>query len=102
MTNINMAKMRIGCSLLNYDLYHNLHVVDSSTCRCGYHIENTYHYFFECPLYELPRRIMQQKIAMIAPLNLRTLLYGSNVTYRDNTAIMEAVHEFVECTKRFA
>ena len=47
--NLHHARMRIGCSGLNYDLHTNLHV---KKCRCGAVQETTYHYFMACILYD--------------------------------------------------
>ena len=37
---IHHARMRIGCSKLNSDLCHNLHVIEDPSCRCGAPLEN--------------------------------------------------------------
>ena len=42
---IHHARMRIGCSKLNAHLCHNLHVIPSPQCHCGYHTEDPQHFF---------------------------------------------------------
>jgi hypothetical protein len=44
------AKMRIGCSLLNYDLWENLHVIASPKLNCIMNENETAdHFFTRCP-----------------------------------------------------
>ena len=50
--NLHHAWMRIGCTGLNYDLYTNLHVIKSPSCRYSAIQETAYHYFKECILYD--------------------------------------------------
>ena len=50
---IHHARIRIGCSQLRSQLYHNLHVVDSPACPCGDMNESPTHYFFHCPLFNV-------------------------------------------------
>ena len=48
---IHHARLRIGCSKLNSHLYHNLHVIPSPNCSCGYHNEDPTHFFFSTALF---------------------------------------------------
>ena len=54
---IHHTRMRIGCSKLKAHLHFNLHVEDNPFCRCSQTIEDPYHYFFSCPLYNQSRVI---------------------------------------------
>ena len=49
--NIHHTRIRIGCSKLKGHLHFNLHVEDDPSCRCGFGIEDPYHFLFTCPLY---------------------------------------------------
>ena len=44
---ILQARLRLGCSSLNADLYRK-NIVPSPTCACG-GFESAYHFFFVCP-----------------------------------------------------
>jgi hypothetical protein len=48
---VHHARMRMGCSALNYDLHYNLHVRDDKSCACGWFRENYIHYVSYCPRY---------------------------------------------------
>ena len=43
---VHHARMRIGCSKLNFDLHFNLRVVNSPSCACGAPHESAEHFFF--------------------------------------------------------
>ena len=56
--NVQLARMRIGCSSLESHLCHNLHVEDNPSCNCG-HLEETIEHLFQgCPLYYEQRRVL--------------------------------------------
>ena len=42
--NIHHTRIRIGCSKLKAHLHFNLHVEDDPSCRCGFGIEDPYHF----------------------------------------------------------
>ena len=44
------AHLCMNCSNLNAHL-HRLHVIDSPACVCSHRIEDTAHFFLDCPLY---------------------------------------------------
>ena len=98
--------MRMNCSKLNYDLYRNLHVIQSKACSCGFHSETTYHYFFVCQKYIDYRRSLFASIIPIIStnikLNLDLLLYGNmTLTYEQNVKIFMAVQKYMQITNRF-
>ena len=49
--NIHHTRICIGCSKLKAHLHFNLHAEDDPSCRCGFGIEDPYHFLFICPLY---------------------------------------------------
>ena len=82
------AKLRMQCSSLNGHLK-SMHIVESSTCSCGFVNEDEFHFFFGCPLFNGPRIILQNVISSVAPFTLRTLLYGvDEFDFTENEKIM--------------
>jgi hypothetical protein len=106
LVNVVMAKIRIGCSFLNNDLYSNLHVIDNPNCFCIMNVpENAFHFFLECPWYIIPRVEMLNKlrnIPYLPPINEKHLLYGdTSLDDQTNTLIVNLVHHFISKTNRF-
>ena len=102
--NMIHAQMRLKCSNLNSDLY-NMHVLDNPNCVCMFRNEDAQHYFLNCPLYTTERIQLLNVITQfpeINEINTQILLFGSeNLTYDQNTVIFNAVHAYIENTKRF-
>ena len=105
--NVAHAKMRIGCSLLNYDLATNLHVIEDPNCRCIMGVpETSDHYLLQCPWFMAARIKMYAELLMIP--NLPTicndlLLYGDNsLDDQTNLLIFKLVHQFITETNRFS
>lgn len=99
---VHHARMRIGCSKLNYDLYHNLHVVESPTCRCGNGDETAEHYFLHCPLWTEFRPDLLRTVANIVPLTVQNLIFGNRgVDMESNKVLFGAVHTYITETGRF-
>ena len=44
--NVQIARLRIGCSNTHSHLCRNLHVEENASCKCGYADEDFDHYFF--------------------------------------------------------
>lgn len=51
---IYQSRLRNECSSLNADLF-RLNIVNDPSYSCGYASENSFHYFFECSKYLVPR-----------------------------------------------
>ena len=68
--NIHHARLRLGCSKLNYDLCYNLRVKDSPTCSCGHRFETAEHFLISCPSYDLLRVGLQKLLHNTANLQL--------------------------------
>jgi hypothetical protein len=104
--NIIHAKMRIGCSLLNYDLATNLHVIPSPNCLCIMGVpETSKHFLLECPWYTAPRVEMYGvllNIPNLPTISNELLLYGNpELDDQTNLSIFKNVHHFIKQTKRF-
>ena len=50
----------------------------SPACSCESIGENEFHFLLVCPLYNKPRVTLQNALGHIAPVTLRTLLYGND------------------------
>ena len=101
-SNIHHARLRMGCSGLKYDLYTNVHVVDSPYCSCENVLETAYHYLMTCPKYTLQRAVMRTQIEQICEFHFNTLLYGNELlSLEDNELVFDAVHSYFRDTKRF-
>jgi hypothetical protein len=105
MINIHHARLRIGCSMLNNDLFYNLHVIDNPNCLCILAVPETYeHYFFVCPWYTVQRRQLLADLSLLdlPPITGKLLLYGDK-TLNDHTnlSIFKIVHHFILDTHRF-
>ena len=99
---IHHARLRIGCSKLNSDLYHNLHVVESPQCQCGSASEDAAHYLLHCQLFAVARQDLVNSVNLITNVTIHTLLFGnSELTLQKNQNVFAAVHNFICATKRF-
>ena len=98
---IIMARLRMRSSDLKGHL-HSMKIVESSACSCGFKNEDETHFFLACPLYYRPRVTLLNALAHIAPLTVRTLLYG-NDTYEieENKIIITETLRFIKESKRF-
>jgi hypothetical protein len=104
--NVAHAKLRIGCSFLNYDLYTNLHVIPNPNCSCPMEVpETAHHYLLICPLYQIPRISLYGKLLNIPNLptiNENLLLYGDiRLDDQTNLTIFKYVHHFIKQSNRF-
>ena len=100
---VHHARMRTGCSKLKYDLFHNLHVVDSPACQCGYHHETAEHFLLYCPQWHEYRLPLFAVVQNIFPITTVNLLFGSReVNIEENKVVFSAVHRFIKNTERFA
>ena len=92
------TRLRMNCSSLKYHLFSN-NIVDSPLCVWG-KIEDTKHYFLECPLYNQLRRKYLSNLANNVNTNL--LLFGDpNLSVSQNKSIFQSVHNYIKQSKRF-
>ena len=96
------ARLRMGCSELNYDLCFNRHVSNNAACRCGARFETAFHYFMECPLYIDLRNRLRNQIEQATSFLLKNILFGDESLELDqNKRIFDAVHSYILDSKRF-
>ena len=80
----------------------SLHVIDSPACGCLHRVEDTAHFFLDCPLYYAQRLSLRNTVTRFSQFRLETLLYGDDdLDYESNVAIILAVHEFIKDSERF-
>ena len=81
------TRLRLGCSQLNAHLF-RIGVKDSPQCICSGGNEDTWHFFFVCPIYTVLRNTLHASLIHLAPFTLETVLYGSQAcNYQQNTII---------------
>ena len=79
-------------------------IIESSACSCGFKNEDEFHFFLACPdpLYYRPRVTLINALAHIAPLTVRTLLYGNyTFEFEENKIIKTETLRFIKESKRF-
>ena len=95
------AQLRMACSNLKAHLY-QLHVIDDPTCSCSNNVEDTYHFFFDCPLYYTNRLELINAITSVSTFTLNVLLYGdSALKLEENQFIFKSVHKYIKNSQRF-
>ena len=66
-------------------------------------VEDNFHYFFKCPLYNLERIHLFNSIEPLCNISIDTLLFGNNLLSLDvNVQIFTSVERFILETERFA
>ena len=69
---------------------------------CGFKNEDEFHFFLACPLYYRPKVTLINALAHIAPLTVRTLLYGNDTfEFEENKIIITETLRFIKESKRF-
>ncbi len=78
-----------------------IYIPCSPSCACGADIEDTYHFFYVCPLFNNERQILLHNIAHFHITHWDMLLYGNDyLEFDDNVSLFRAVHKFIESTGR--
>jgi len=100
--NVIWSRIRMKCSALKGHLY-NMHIIDNPACSCGYHMEDEFHFFFQCPLYYRQRSVLVNSLNQInVPIELNTLLNGANdLSFMDNAIVIDNVFNYIGETNRF-
>ncbi|PJE77627.1 hypothetical protein CI610_03447 [invertebrate metagenome] len=100
--NIILCQLRNNASNLNFDRF-NDHLIDSPLCRCNQGDETSYHYFFECCLYEQQRQELKQNINNQHHLTTIILTHGNYLLSDEiNINILNAIQKYIKDSKRFA
>ena len=78
------------------------HVVNSPACICSHPVEDTSHYFLDCPLYYTQRMILRNVVTRYTQFDLNVLLYGdSGIDHDRNAVIIQAVPDYIRDSERF-
>ena len=94
------TRIRTKCSSLSQHLY-SKGIVESPLCVCG-SVESAEHYFLNCFRYDAIRMEMMRSIENIARFCLNTIMFGDKTkNYQINMSIFDAVHRYIEDSKRF-
>ena len=92
------ARLRLGCSALNYDLSRRS-LVDSPLCTCG-NVETVKHFLLHCPKYNRLRNDLISNLP--CPPLLNNLLYGDDkLSPTQNISIITNVQRYILASKRF-
>ena len=92
------ARLRLGCSSLNSDLYRK-NIVNNASCSCG-GFESAYHFFYMCPRYTHLRNACFAD--ELQRLNVNQLLFGViDATTQENELLFSKVQDFIIKSKRF-
>ena len=95
------TRLRTGCSSLNYHLFCK-NIINDELCVCG-NREDTKHFLFVCPRFQMQRQIMVHKLLSMCNISLHVLLYGDNsLSFQQNVEIFQIVQDFIVRTKRFS
>ena len=99
---VHHARLRVGCSKLNFDLCKHLHVINYQTCSFGYKKEDAYHFFIKCPKFNDLRTDLYSSLSVYSHVSLPIILYGNpKLKTFQNKFIFDAVHQFITKSKRF-
>ena len=100
---VHHARLRMGCSNLNFDLCYKAHVINDPSCQCGERFETAEHFFLECARYQNIRLHLIDKINSVKPCSLDLMLFGDKTLPKNaNQYIFDAVHCYIEESKRFS
>lgn len=93
------ARLRMGCSSLNSDLYRK-NIVPSPSCRCG-EFESAKHFLFNCPNFTPAR---ERHLPFDLPrYTVNDLLYGkADLSAQQNETLFLQVQDFIVQSGRFA
>jgi hypothetical protein len=107
--NVHHARLRMKYSALNDDLCNRLHVINDSSCKCGFNIEDANHFIRDCPLYDKQRKLLEKELCNLkiemkdGKLDTELLLNG-DPTLSDafNIKIFKLFHNYITNTNRFS
>ena len=100
--NIIHTKLRHNC-ILNNDLYRR-NIIESPLCSCGL-VEDSYHFFFSCKLYNYARINLLNELLQIQEIQIidtNCLLWGIDTLSDElNRKIFSSVHNYIRDSRRF-
>ena len=97
--NIIHCHLRNNIRILNADLHKDFVRENSIFENCGYQSKNVYHFFFECPCYDVERYTLFKCISYMGlqhPVTLKMLLFGdSSISHSINFALFNFKHTYM-------
>ena len=92
------ARLRLGCSSLNADLFNN-HLSETDKCTCG-EPETAQHFFFQCANFRAVRAATI--LSLPHQINIEIILKGCPLyDQQSNEEIVLQVHNFIKNSNRF-
>ena len=102
--NIVLTQFRCSATFLSYDLF-KVNIISNPSCSCGAIREDSYHYFFECPLYNGIRNDLLNCLDWLpndCHLDLNLLIFGnSTLTNEQNELVLKKVFDYIRKSERF-
>jgi hypothetical protein len=102
--NIVLTQFRCSATFSNYDLF-KVNIISNPSCSCGAIREDSYHYFFECPLYNGIRNDLLNCLDWLPSdchLYLNLLIFGnSTLTNEQNALVLKKVFDYIRKSERF-
>ena len=102
--NIVLTQFRCSATFLMYDLF-KVNIISNPSCSCGAIREDSYHYFFECPLYNGIRNDLLNCLDWLpndCHLDLNLLIFGnSTLTNEQNELVLKKAFDYVRKSERF-
>ena len=99
--NIILTQIRNNASNLNGDKFKD-HLIENSSCECGFVNENAHHFFFDCPLYNNHRHILIPISNICNIVSVKLLVHGDvNLSDDNNTFILDSVSNYINLSNRF-
>ena len=99
---ILLTRLRNECSILNSHLFRS-NLVMSPQCACNLGSETVFHYFWDCPFYDVCRETLVVRLSEIGILDwsINNLLYYENVPHCLVAQVQKIVCSFIVCSGRF-
>ena len=98
--NIVLIQFRCSATFLNYDLF-KVNIIYNPSYSCGAIREDSYHYFFECPLYIGIRNDLDW-LPNDCHLDLNLLIFGNSIlTNEQNELVLKKVFDYIRKSEQF-
>ena len=102
--NIVLTQFRFSATFINCDL-HKVNIQSNPPCSCGAIREDSYHYFFECPLYNEIRNDLLNCLDWLpndCHLDLNLIFFcNSTLTNEQNELVLKKVFDYIRKSERF-
>ena len=86
-------RLKYGCSVLNYDLYH-ANLVPDPRCECRLGDETLFHFLYDCPFYDTQRERLMFNLSNLGLINL-SIPYLFHCDGNLESAVIPQVQSFI-------